>query len=85
MIENVRSFLSWSETQLTQAGVLSPRLDSEILLAHTLKLSRTELFKSPKRILATIKKVNNSPNDSSERSKTLKLRNGIFMVFFHEK
>ena len=51
MIENVRSFLSWSEIQLTQAGVLSPRLDSEILLAHTLKLSRTELFKSSKRIL----------------------------------
>ena len=51
MIENVRSFLSWSETQLTEAGVLSPRLDSEILLAHTLKLSRTELFKSSKRIL----------------------------------
>ena len=51
MINNVSSFLSWSEIQLTQAGVLSPRLDSEILLAHTLKLSRTELFKSSKRIL----------------------------------
>ena len=51
MIENVRSFLSWSEIQLTQAGVLSPRLDSEILLAHTLKLSRTELFVYSERIL----------------------------------
>ncbi|MBC8284007.1 MAG: peptide chain release factor N(5)-glutamine methyltransferase [Nitrospinae bacterium] len=43
MNENISSFLDWSQTQLTQAGVLSPRLDSEILLAHTLKLSRTDL------------------------------------------
>ena len=60
MIENVRSFLCWSEIQLTQAGVLSPRLDSEILLAHTLKLSRTELFKFSKRIL------NESENSCAE-------------------
>jgi release factor glutamine methyltransferase len=51
MDENISSFLRWSETQLTKAGIPSPRLDSEILLAHTLKLSRTELFVHSKRIL----------------------------------
>tara|TARA_B100000686_G_C16745213_1_gene949028 strand:+ start:261 stop:1124 length:864 start_codon:yes stop_codon:yes gene_type:complete len=51
MDKNIGTFLSWSETQLTQAGVLSPRLDSEILLAHSLKLSRTELFMHGTRIL----------------------------------
>jgi len=56
MGENVSSFLSWSETQLTQAGVHSPRLDSEILLAHTLKLSRTELLIHSKRILSEAEK-----------------------------
>jgi len=51
MDETISSFLSWSETQLTQAGVISPRLDSELILAHTLKLSRTELFIYSERIL----------------------------------
>ena len=51
MDENIGSFLSWSETQLTRAGIISARLDSEILLAHTLKLSRTELFVYSERIL----------------------------------
>ena len=51
MDENISSFLSWSETQLTQAGIISPRLDSEVLLAHTLKLSRIELFIYSERIL----------------------------------
>ena len=56
MDENIGSFLSWSETQLTRAGILSPRLDSEILLAHTLKLSRTELFIYSERILNAAEK-----------------------------
>ena len=51
MDENISSFLSWSETQLTRAGIISPRLDSEILLAYTLKLSRTELFVYSERML----------------------------------
>ena len=51
MDENIGSFLSWSETQLTRAGIISPRLDSEILLAYTLKLSRTELFVYSERML----------------------------------
>tara|TARA_Y100001936_G_scaffold81470_1_gene80046 strand:+ start:508 stop:1368 length:861 start_codon:yes stop_codon:yes gene_type:complete len=50
-LKNINSFLSWSESQLNQTGVLSPRLDSEILLAHTLKLSREQLLIHSKRIL----------------------------------
>ena len=50
-MKNINSFLNWSEIQLTQAGVLSPRLDSEILLAHALKLSRIQLFTHSKRTL----------------------------------
>ena len=50
-MKNINSFLSWSESQLNQAGVLSPRLDSEILLAHTLKLSREQLLIHSNRIL----------------------------------
>ncbi len=50
-MKNINSFLSWSESQLNQTGVLSPRLDSEILLAHTLKLSREQLLIHSKRIL----------------------------------
>ncbi len=51
MDANINSFLNWSQNQLAQAGVLSPRLDSEILLAHTLNLSRTDLKVRPERVL----------------------------------
>ena len=49
MVSNINSFLNWSQNQL--AGVHSPRLDSEILLAHTLKLSRTQLRTQFDRVL----------------------------------
>ncbi len=51
MDANINSFLNWSQNQLAQAGVLSPRLDSEIILAHTLKLSRTDLRTQSERVL----------------------------------
>ena len=51
MDANISSFLNWSQNQLAQAKVLSPRLDSEILLAHTLNLSRTDLKARPERVL----------------------------------
>jgi release factor glutamine methyltransferase len=51
MDANINSFLDWSQSQLAEAGVLSPRLDSEIILAHTLNLSRTDLWTQGKRVL----------------------------------
>ena len=50
-MKKINSFLNWSESQLTQAGVLSPRLDSEVLLAHALKLSRSQLLIHSKKTL----------------------------------
>ncbi|HIJ49774.1 MAG TPA: peptide chain release factor N(5)-glutamine methyltransferase [Nitrospinae bacterium] len=52
MDANINSFLNWSQSQLAEAGVLSPRLDSEIILAHTLNLSRTDLWTQGKRVLS---------------------------------
>ncbi len=51
MDANINSFLNWSQSQLAEAGVLSPRLDSEIILAHTLNLSRTDLRIQDQRVL----------------------------------
>ena len=51
MDTNINSFLNWSQDQLAQAGIFSPRLDSEIILGHTLKLSRIDLRIHSKRIL----------------------------------
>jgi release factor glutamine methyltransferase len=52
MDANISSFLNWSQSQLAEAGVLSPRIDSEIILAHTLNLSRADLWTQDKRILS---------------------------------
>jgi release factor glutamine methyltransferase len=52
MDANISSFLNWSKGQLAEAGVPSPRLDSEIILAHTLKISRTDLWTQNQRILS---------------------------------
>ena len=54
MVSNIKSFLNWSQNQLE--GMLSPRLDSEILLAHTLKLSRTQLRTQFDRVLSDSEK-----------------------------
>lgn len=56
MDANVNSFLNWSQSQLAEAGVLSPRLDSEIILAHTLNLSRTDLWTQDERVLSESEK-----------------------------
>ncbi|MBL4665057.1 MAG: hypothetical protein JKY23_03765 [Nitrospinaceae bacterium] len=56
MVANISSFLNWSQNQLADAGVLSPRLDSEIILAHTLNLSRTDLWTQDKRVLSESEK-----------------------------
>ena len=49
---NISSFLNWSKSQLAEAGVPSPRLDSEIILAHTLNISRTDLWMQNQRMLS---------------------------------
>ena len=49
---NISSFLNWSKSQLAEAGVPSPRLDSEIILAHTLNISRTDLWTQNQRMLS---------------------------------
>ena len=54
MVSNIKSFLNWSQNQL--ASVISPRLDSEILLAHTLNLSRTQLRTQSDRVLSDSEK-----------------------------
>ena len=51
MDTNINSFLNWSQDQLAQAGIFSPRLDSEIILGHTLNLSRIDLRIQSKRVL----------------------------------
>ena len=56
MDANINSFLNWSQSQLADAGVNSPRLDSEIILAHTLNLSRTDLWTQDKRVLSESEK-----------------------------
>lgn len=45
------SFLKWSSERLTQAGIESPRLESEILLAKGLRSSREDLYRNPDRKL----------------------------------
>jgi release factor glutamine methyltransferase len=56
MDANINSFLNWSQSQLAEAGVNSSRMDSEIILAHTLNLSRTDLWTQDKRVLSESEK-----------------------------
>ena len=60
MDATISSLLDWSQSQLAEVGVLSPRLDSEMILAHTLNLSRTDLWTQGKRVLSEseVKDVN---------------------------
>jgi release factor glutamine methyltransferase len=51
MDDNISSFSNWSKSQLAKAGLPSPRLDSEIIIAHALNISRTDLWKQNQRIL----------------------------------
>ena len=47
----IYSFLNWACHKFLQAGVTSPRLDAEILMADGLRVSRTELMTHPDRVL----------------------------------
>jgi release factor glutamine methyltransferase len=46
-----KSFLKWSAERLAQAGIDSPRLESEVLLAKGLRSSREDLYRDPDREL----------------------------------
>ncbi|ABK45990.1 [protein release factor]-glutamine N5-methyltransferase [Magnetococcus marinus MC-1] len=48
----VRRILQWTTDWLSKQGVGSPRLDGELLLAHTLTLRRLDLFLDPDRPLS---------------------------------
>ena len=47
-----QSFLQWSAQRLTQAGIESARLESEVLLAQGLHTSREDLYRDPDRELS---------------------------------
>jgi len=47
----ILSFLNWACHKFLQAGIASPRLDAEILMADGLRVSRTELMTHPDRVL----------------------------------
>ena len=42
--QTLNSFLKWAHQKLLKAGVASPRLDTEVLMAQTLNMSRAELM-----------------------------------------
>ncbi|MDP6711692.1 MAG: peptide chain release factor N(5)-glutamine methyltransferase [Nitrospinaceae bacterium] len=47
----MKAFLEWSIDRLTQAGVDSPRMEAEVLLAGALGFGREEIYRRPERIL----------------------------------
>ncbi len=47
----VRDVLNWTRTYFKQAGIVQPRLEAEILLAHTLGCDRLHLYLAPDRPL----------------------------------
>ncbi len=56
MDQTLISFLDWAQHKLS--GVVSPRLDAEVLMAQSLDISRTELMTYPDRILNRIEAKN---------------------------
>lgn len=56
--QTLTSFLDWAQNKLIQAEVASPRLDAEVLMAESLKISRTELMTYPGRVLSPIEAEN---------------------------
>ncbi len=47
----VREALAEAHEELSRAGVDTPRVDAELLLAHALGFSRTQLYAEPERVL----------------------------------
>lgn len=44
-IDSLRELIAWASWQLSEAGVDTPRVDAELLLAHVLKIERGELLR----------------------------------------
>ena len=53
----MKAFLEWSIDRLTQAGVDSPRMEAEVLLAGALGFGREEIYRRPERILNEVEKT----------------------------
>ena len=53
----MKAFFEWSIDRLNQAGITSPRMEAEVLLAGALKLYREELYSRPERVLNKAEKV----------------------------
>ena len=53
-VQKVASFLQWATGVLTEAGIDSPRLDAELLLAEALNVSREALYLDPDRKLNSL-------------------------------
>ncbi len=49
----VGQIIQWSTEYLVKKGIDTPRLDSEVLLAHVLNIDRTNLFLDPQRSLSS--------------------------------
>lgn len=49
----VERIIQWSTEYLVKKGIDTPRLDSEVLLAHVLNINRTNLFLDPQRSLSS--------------------------------
>ncbi len=49
----VREVLSWTRGYFEQAGIVQPRLEAEILLAHALEVERIHLYLSPDKPLTS--------------------------------
>ncbi|SVD70033.1 uncharacterized protein METZ01_LOCUS422887, partial [marine metagenome] len=52
----MKAFLEWSTDRLNQAGIDSPRMEAEVLLAGALRLCREEIYRRPERILSEAEK-----------------------------
>ena len=53
----MKAYFEWSIYHLSQAGIVSPRMEAEVLLAGDLKIYREELYSRPERILNETEKV----------------------------
>ena len=53
----MKAFLDWSIGRLNQAGIDSPRMEAEVLLAGALRLCREEIYCRPERILSEDEKA----------------------------
>ena len=61
----MKAFLEWSTEHLNQAGIDSPRMEAEVLLAGALRLCREEIYRRPERILSEDEKSQHKNKDKA--------------------